>query len=228
MKTIIFLMLMVNMIWAQTELDMADCEREAYDFGNGKGADFITPKCMNIFGTMAEATVKMSEDQMLRSSGFRNLVWVDRRIGDRFERFLIAGGSTDLKDVIAVAVDSKNNEVAVLQRSGDILFFSSLITGNVAPLRTLRTPELEGASDIVVDPDSNQIMVLNPKSSSLLFYSRLANFYGREGKKDLGLKRIIEKVQGQGLQLDSAKKELRLLQGKSPIGTIPLNKKKDS
>ena len=86
-----------------------------------------------------------------------------------------------------MALDPANNEIAVLEKSGDILFFSSIITGNVAPYRILRSKELDGASDLVVDPKADHVVVLNRKSGSVLHFSRKANYLGAECKKNLSL-----------------------------------------
>ena len=100
----------------------------------------------------------------------------------------------------------------MLEASGDILFFSSILTGNIAPFRILRNKELHGATNLVTDPNKDEVIVYLPTTGQLLFFSRTANFYGREGRKNLNVLRSLEDISStiNKMSIDADKKELLL------------------
>lgn len=179
MKTffLIFLFLIPSLAFAQ-------CEKAAAQFGNGEGHDFIPVECRKTAEKLAQAPAKKSyKNGQIHVLGVKNIVYVNDQI--------IAGEYTLLRDVIAVSFDEVHNEVAALERSGDILVFSSKITGNVAPLRVIRHPDLDGATDLSFLPKSLEIAVQLLEKKEVLTFSRLANFFGREGQKKLNIRRQI-------------------------------------
>jgi hypothetical protein len=80
----------------------------------------------------------------------------------------------------------------VLEESGDVLFFSSKITGNISPFRILQDKELVGGSELVIDSLRDQVVVNNKTTKRILFFSRLANVHAREGKQKLGIIKTID------------------------------------
>jgi hypothetical protein len=178
---------------APSEQDLRNCEHEGRNFGSGKGPESISASCYIHFSASAyPQAVKKSLDEKWKITGHRNIVYVEKKVNNVYVKTLISGSNTQLDDVIAVAIDDVNNEVAVLERSGDVLFFSSIVTGNVAPLRTIRTKELTGAVDLVIDIKNSEVILANAKTKNILFYSRLANFFGREEKRNLTLTKRID------------------------------------
>ncbi len=190
---------------SETESQVSLCEKEADKFGNGEGSDSISESCLELFAKLANPQSKKSTlDKKVSIIGYRNLLIVTSNL----KRTLIAGEYTHLKHVVALSYDEKNREIAVLEDSGDILTFSSVITGNVAPLRMIRHAEIEGAADLAILPERNEIAVLHGPKKELLFFSRLGNFHGREGRKNLGIRRQVQQVEGESLTLSDSGKEL--------------------
>ena len=170
------------------------CEEEGRKYGDGSGADLISTKCIELYCNRAghHATI-VGKNDSFKISGFKNMIFTrNKDLNGNWTTNIIAGLSTELDSVIAINYDQKNEEIAALDSSGDILFFSSTLTGNVAPYRILRAKELKGASHLVVDPIKNEVIVLNKNEGSILFFSRLANFKGREGKRNLSLIRSFD------------------------------------
>lgn len=179
MKTLVFILL-----FAIPAMASAQCEKAAASFGNGEGNDSIPAECLATAEKLALSSAKKSyQNGKVRVVGIKNIVFVNNKI--------IAGEYTMLQDVVAVAFDEINNEVAALERSGDIMIYSAKYTGNVAPLRVIRHSELDGASDISFLPKTEEIAVQLKARKEVLTFSRKANFFGREGHKKLNPKRQI-------------------------------------
>ncbi len=215
MKKIIFIIslsLSFHALSAPTEEEISFCQKEGARYGDGMGKDELPLECENHFRMMARPqAIKKSSDQDLTVFGFKNIVFVKDPKVKRGRQNIIAGMYTELKDVISVAIDEVHKEIAVLESSGDILFFSSVITGNVAPLRILRARELEGAHEISVNPETNEVLALHKTGQDLLVFSRLANIHGREGHKKLSLSYRVRNVQGEMLSYNLGRKELMVL-----------------
>lgn len=179
MKTLVFILLFIFPVMAS-----AQCEKAAASFGNGEGSDSIPADCRARAEKLAPAAAKKSYQKgKVSVVGIKNIVFVNNNI--------IAGEYTMLRDVVAVAFDEVNNEVAALERSGDIMIYSAKYTGNVAPLRVIRHPDLDGASDISFLPKSEEVAVQIQARKEVVTFSRQANFFGREGHKKLNPRRQI-------------------------------------
>lgn len=175
------LLLLILLIPVQS---YADCQSWARRFGNGEGPDVFPKECFAAADRLAAKEArKLFRNGKLKVIGLKNVVLVNELV--------IAGSSTMLEDVIAVDFDEVNQEVAALERNGDVLIFSARITGNVAPLRVIRSPELHGARDVQFLPKSGEISVdvATPDGDEVLRFHRLANFFGREETKRLTPKR---------------------------------------
>ncbi len=194
------------------EAQLEQCEKEGRNFGNGQGRDYLPFECFNLFLSAANpAAIKKSNGGKFSAYGYRNIVFIkdpSARIG---LQNIIAGSSTLITEVVALAIDEVNKEIAVLDKSGDILFFSSTITGNIAPKRVLKAKELDGAHDLVINSVRQEVIALNKQNHDLVVFSREANFFGVEGKKKLGLIRSVDGVNGEFLSIDPHHQELFML-----------------
>lgn len=162
----------------------AQCEKAASSYGNGEGVDVIPSECKELVEKLAGPNAKREfKNASVKVAGYKNLLYVNGQI--------FAGEYTMLQDVIAVSWNEGTSEVAVLEKSGDVLVFNSKIAGNVAPLRVIRHQDLDGATDIKFLPAKDEIAVHLKGKSEVLTFSRMANFYGREGNKKLNVRRQI-------------------------------------
>ena len=164
------------------------CEKEAESFGNGLGKDHIPFECIDVIKQAATASaLKISSDGKIVAFGHKNIIFIKKNEKVR----VIAGSYTELEDILSIAIDEANQEVAVLDQNGDVRFYSSYITGNVAPLRVIKHKDLEGAVDLVINTKNNEVIVLNKAQRSLLFFSRLANYHAPEKMKRMSVLRKI-------------------------------------
>jgi hypothetical protein len=184
---------MAEMVERTSEEEIVICQDQAENFGNGKGDDVISKKCMESFKSMATSeAVTTSKIMKMKFYGYRNMVLIEKYKKNSVVTEIIAGSSTELKSIRALAFDEKNQEVAVLEESGDVLFFSSKITGNISPFRILQDKELVGGSELVIDSLRDQFVLNNKTTMMILFFSRLANVHAREGKQKLGIIKTID------------------------------------
>jgi hypothetical protein len=210
LKFIILLTLLLSsgLSLAQNQ-GLNQCEKEGEEFGNGLGHDQISFECYEFFRKAAHTeAIKKSSNQKTLVFGHRNIVFIKQ--GEKVN--IIAGKYTELDEILAIAIDENHQEIAVLIKNGDVLFFSSALTGNVAPLRILKNKELDGSTDLVVNGKTDEVIIFNKTHSRLLFFSRLANFSAPENRKKLNLLRTVRINPGQSsLSLDQDHQELFLL-----------------
>jgi hypothetical protein len=195
-----------------TEAEMLLCEDQAQSFGNGKGDDFISDDCKNAFKKMAKPiAIKESLNLKTKFFGFRNMILIEKKVNTTTSNLIIAGSSTELKSVIALAMDEKNKEIIALEESGDVLFFSAKLAGNIAPFRILKHKDLVGSTELVVDTVKDQIGIYNNKEKKILFFSRLANALGRVGKQKLDVLQSLQTAPYElsDLSIDAEKGELK-------------------
>jgi hypothetical protein len=184
--------------------EVTSCQDQAENYGNGRGEDIVELKCLNAFKQLAskKAIVEFPAEK-LKYFGYKNMIIVERTKENVVKTELIAGNSTELKSVIAIALDEKNKELVVLESSGDVNFFTTTLTGNVAPYRILKHQELKGASEIAIDQVHEQIAIYNKKTDSISFFSRLANKNAPKEKQHLEiLKTIVTPIDFSHLSID--------------------------
>ena len=201
-----------------TEQQLDRCEKEGLHFGNGLGKSTISTDCYSHFlKSLSPEAFKKSSDGKMSAYGHRNIVFIQDPNVKSERQNVIAGMYTELEDVAAVAINEQQKEIIVLEKSGDILFFSSIITGNVAPLRILKNKELSGASDLLVNSKKMEVIVLNKKSREILFFSSLANVNGRPDKKKLNLLRSFDHIYGEHMSIDIVHQELFVLSAQKDV-----------
>ncbi len=165
-------------------ISYGQCEKAASAYGNGEGPDHIPAECKGLTQKFASSNAKkVYPKSKVEVVGYKNLVY--------FNDFIFAGEYTMLRDVIAVAYNEQTAEIAALESNGDVLVFNAKIPGNVAPIRVIRHQEIDGASDVSFLSSKDEIAVHIPLRQEVLTFSRMANFFGREGKKNLRVRRQI-------------------------------------
>jgi hypothetical protein len=197
------------------------CEKEARSFGDGSGKDSISKDC--------EAHVRASSTGHLQArgtlsgisvTGHGNIIFVEDPKSKIKGQNLIAGKYTELDDLRALALDDEHREIVALTGNGDVLFFSAVLTGNVAPRRILRHKELDGAISLALNPQQEELLVLNPKKSEVLVFSRKGNVDAPEGKKHLSVLKIFRGVKGEFLLVDDQGVELFVIAPRTGVLTV--------
>ncbi len=209
LKILICLNLLITGVAFGDEERIRLCEKEGENFGNGLGRDKIPAECFDLFQKAAALTaVKTSANGEVLAFGYKNIIFLKLSGKTR----VITGSYTELEEIRALAIDEAHQEIAVLNGKGDVLFFSSYITGNVAPLRILKHKDLTGATDLVINGRKNEVVILNKNSRSLLFFSRLANTQAPEKLKKLSVLKVIKNLVGQeSVTLDEEHQEIFML-----------------
>ena len=168
------------------------CQDQTENFGNGKGYDIISENCIRSYKLMASAAAKKESKLLgMKFYGYLNMILVETNLGSTTVTNVITGNSTELKNIISLDYDELNKEIVVLEQSGKISFYSYKITGNVAPFRVLNHVELSGASEVTVDSKRDLVIVNNPISKKVLFFSRLANIHDGKEKQKL---EVVKKI----------------------------------
>lgn len=204
MKTFISFFLFLFALNAFAAEEIAICEKEGRKYGDGNGNDTISAECIELFMKSAGIRQKdKSQDGNTEVYGYKNIILIRQKDHDLK---IIAGKFTELENIKAVTLDDKNNEVAVLEESGDILVFSSVIDGNVGPKRVLRNKELDHVSDIQFY--ENEIAALDVLNQELHFFNRLANIHAPAKRRHLDPVRSVKGITGNLLRLDPVKNEV--------------------
>lgn len=182
------------------EHELLVCQDEADNFGSGKGKDNISAKCLSDIKIMAKekGITQKSSDKVTSFFGYRNMIIIEKETSSKILTDIIAGTSTELKSIRKISIDEKNNEIAVLEDDGDILFFSAKITGNIAPYRILRHRELVGATEIAINSSADQIVAFNKQTHRILIFSRQGNIYAPAQKRKLN---ILHSFNTSGMEL---------------------------
>jgi hypothetical protein len=184
---------------AQAAVTVEQCEKEARTFGDGSGPARIEPECRQLWmKAVALSANRLSADGKLTAIAHRNLIFLIPTDPRLHPVRVLAGEYTQLDDVVAVAFNRPAEELAVLEASGDVAIYSTRITGNVAPLRVLRAPETEGATDVAVDVARKEVVVYNPRRRGIYQFPLSANIHGREPLKAIKPTKRAEGLAEQG------------------------------
>jgi hypothetical protein len=191
------LVLFTQSSWALTETpkeaDLIICQDQAENYGNGKGDDVISKNCITMFKKMANLkTITEAPSLLMKVYGYRNMLIIEKMVNNSVVTEITSGLSTELQNIIAIKVDEKNKEIVVLEDDGRILYFSAIITGNVAPYRILKHKDLKDVSEFVIENSKDMTIVNNVKMKKIMFFSRLANINGRVEKRNLKVLKTID------------------------------------
>lgn len=166
------------------------CEGQGQQYGNGEGKDIISASCLMQIKESADSNSRKQFTNGLLVFGHMDIIFIEQE-GHAGRPLIIAGGSTRLKNILSITLDEVNDEMAVLDESGEVLFFSPHKAGNISPLRVLKTNKLSGATDVKVLPQKDQVAVLKASERKILFYSRLANIKAHTNKRKLDLIKTV-------------------------------------
>ena len=182
----------------------SQCQFQASNYGDGSGKDFIDPKCIDIFETRASTNaVKVNTTGNKKIIGHKNIIFIKDMQDPKARVLIYAGNFTNLQGITAVTFDETNNEIAILDSVlGRVLYFSSIIDGNVSPLRDLSSDLLLSANDLAINPKKDEVIILNNSLEKILVFSRLSNTAGRKNKKKQDLVSGIDALGSDLLSLE--------------------------
>lgn len=200
----------------------SSCEEDIHAFGDGSGKskDFIPEDCIEIVKrNVGFKKIKKSLDEKILIYGYKNLIVIEDPNTKMKGQNVIAGKYTELNHIESLFLDEHHKEIVVLEKTGDILFFSSVVTGNVAPIRVIKNKELEGSVDIVVNSKNGELIVLNKEKKEIQFYKRTANIHAPENKKNVEMLRVVENIKGDYLKFDNEKQEIYSIDPENKLTT---------
>ena len=184
--------LMAQMTYAEEVV----CSDSAELYGNGEGRDELNVNCISSVKKNAEPlAVVDSASLKVKFYGHKNIIIADRVFTKKIDgkdvvkniTDVIAGSNTELKSIKSLILDEANEELVVLEKNGDIFFFTSKFSGNIAPLRILRHKEIVEADSIAIDSQKNEIVITVSKHRKRYFFSRLANINAPKEKQKLDI-----------------------------------------
>lgn len=209
MKIIIYLFLSSYILPAFANADLIMCERQGLRFGDGEGNDVITSQCEELFRREASEKLKVSDEKGSYSlHGYKNIIFIQDANSRLKGQNVIAGKATHLEEVEAVSLDESNKEIIVLDKSGKILFFDMVMTGNVSPKRMILHQDLESSSHIF--SYQNEVIVWNSSAEELIFFDRLSDVGITQKKKSIPPKLVLTQVRGKRLVLDRGAKAFKV------------------
>jgi hypothetical protein len=156
--------------------NLASCESKAQALRLKGDLQKLKGSCYDdIFGSATANSVSHDESLGITAVGQKQALYVKFPDGDVH---VIAGTSTHLKKVRALAINGKTRELVVLDGgAGRVYTFDTSSSGSLSPTRILAAPGLTGASDIALDTEHNEIYVADWKNSKIVVYSLLAHAY---------------------------------------------------
>lgn len=155
--------------------ELSTCEKEILEYGKTP----LTSGCLELLKEKAIGNNKRNDDE-LEAKVYAVEGAIIYEEGNRpLEVF--AGEQAKIEDPVAIVSDIKNQELAYLNKSGDVFLFSTRFFGNISPVRTLKNNNLFGAIDLCFTKD--HLVVLNDKDKKIIFYHRSANSMGHTKKK---------------------------------------------
>jgi hypothetical protein len=109
-----------------------------------------------------------TSDGLIQVYGFKNMIYVDTYEMKENKKVLktshlLAGSETKLSEVISLEINEQENKLYVLNRNHDDASFGSYnlaFIGNVAPLRSFSSKELNDVINFRIDPDHKEVYFL--------------------------------------------------------------------
>jgi hypothetical protein len=109
-----------------------------------------------------------TSDGLIQVYGFKNMIYVDTYEMKENKKVLktshlLAGSETKLNEVISLEINEQENKLYVLNRNHDDASFGSYnlaFIGNVAPLRSFSSKELNDVINFRIDPDHKEVYFL--------------------------------------------------------------------
>lgn len=186
MKCTLFILLLSSFGMPAMGQVAGHCEQLFYEYGSGKGNDYISSECISwSFEEANYNAIRNSNDGKLKGLGHNTFLALENAAG---QKFYIAGTNTMLSDVRAIRFHEQKNLLYVLaSMQGKVFVFDLSIPGNVGPQRILSFDEIVDADDIDVSSDGSEIYILHAKQKQVLVLDGTRNLRGRKELRDMRL-----------------------------------------
>jgi len=181
-KFILLLLLTSANAFADNRLE-ADCRRNGLLFGDGSSrVDQIEKSCVDACTSSTSGSVikqVLTNGHTATTCGLWNLLVTTEWLAGHQVQHILSGAQSGLGTIIDVVPDFVHRELIVLANASgrtpveSIFVYSMDASGNIAPIRKIVSPELEGTTAITLA--DGLIVVANGTHGRLSFFSTQAN-----------------------------------------------------
>jgi hypothetical protein len=190
MKTILILLFSFSSYATQ---NLQECSEKATTYYSTESISTKIPsQCGELISNIKDSsTSALSSDGSIKISAYKNIIYINNNGVDRF----IAGNLSRVHNVISLFFDDTESKIYVLnenpERQREVLSFKPDLTGNVSPIRSLETRELEMATSISVK--GNHIYAISSSHDWKKTFNKNAD---PNGKKPENSSVILREVSG--------------------------------
>ncbi len=191
MKVLMLILFMRSVSFA----DVEECIYQGKIYGDGRPSSGIGDECERDLKPMAPSHA-FDTNEELEVFGYQNIIFIKNNINGK--KSYLAGNQTKVSSIWAVDIDSINNTVAVVvNKPKEIFTFPLKYGGNINAYYRLGGEEVECATNVVVHPYLEELVVLCREESLIKFFRREAKKGGREpeGKNNTEVVRVLNTSQ---------------------------------
>jgi hypothetical protein len=190
MKTLLLLIYSFT-IFANITID--ECSEKAMTYFSTEGIPTIIP---NLCGQLIEKVrtpdnFAKSVDGKIEISAYKNMIYINDDGVDRF----IAGNLSRVHNVLSLKFEESESRIYILnenqERQREVLSYKCNISGNVSPIRSLETREIENATSISIE--DNYIHVISSTHDWKKSFNKNAD---PNGKKDENSSGVLREISG--------------------------------
>jgi hypothetical protein len=205
MKKIIYILFLVTLnIQAQDR-----CEKDIAHYGDGKHTEGISEDCIQAIKNYHPdiSLLQKTFDERLVYHG-QKIIMFEKKIDEKSKYDFIAGKMTEIEEIKSIKLINEKKEIIVVTEGNELYFYSSYVTGNVAPLRKI-TSVNENILDITYLPTKDEVLLLTDNHVYVFDSSANAEGFKKNDKfkKRFALKQKYDhfKINENGLFLVSKK-----------------------
>lgn len=195
--------------FAQSTLE--SCEANGVNFNSKtQVATSISSDCATLIeGARNNINEDNSVDDFIYITGYKNILYTKEYILDidnnkvlNADRFT-AGEETNLKDIVAVDFNEADASIYLLNKVNSDTYLQSFyynVSGNISPLKSFTSVDLNHASNLRVDDTSGLIFVVFKDLSTIKAFYKEANPNGNKSENSTD---IVREIQGAATTLQS-------------------------
>lgn len=201
MKLILFntFIIIMNL---HAQISLTDCESSAINFNSKtQSATNISNDCGDlIYAQRNSINEDNSIDDYIYITGYKNILYTKEYIQDvdgykvfNAHRFT-AGEETNLKEILAVDFNEGDASVYLLNKVDSDIYLQSFyydVSGNVTPLKSFTSMDLNYASNLRVNEASKEIFILFKQNATIKIFNKDANPLGKKNENSTNVKRSI-------------------------------------
>jgi hypothetical protein len=185
------ILLILVSFYSYATVTLESCTEKASRYYSTEEIPSIIPnECARLIESIEGSNLHtQNESGTVKISAFKNIVYINDNGVHRF----IAGNLSRLNDILAVTFDESESRIFVLnknqERQKEVLSYRYNISGNVSPVRSLETHEIQMATGIKVE--NNFIHVISSSHEWKKTFHKNADPNGKRKENSSNLLREI-------------------------------------